>query len=90
MSEDKAFISNPDKWPYWPALPVKRYDKTKPGSFPECGLILADTLTRVYHNVSVFGLDEKPGKTWSEKLKDVPTTDYLNLDALLADGWVVD
>lgn len=47
MGEDKKIILDEDKWPYWPVLPVKKYN----GDFSEkenCGVITSGQPTKVY------------------------------------------
>lgn len=85
---DKAMIQDPNKWPAWPFLPLKK------GSYPS---IEDKRLGVLYH--SPTWSDGKvhvihcylfaPPKT-REELHATPSTVYESVDALLADGWVVD
>ena len=79
---DKEFIQKPDDWPYWPFLPVKR---PKDAGFPEIGVILAigGKLSTVYLvNINADSLEER--------IKISERKEYPNVDAMLADGWIVD
>ena len=83
--DDRAMVLNPNKWPRWPFLPMKR-----PGNHgPEC-CFLVQQKELILYKTYMFGLDDLPGDTFAEKVKDVKTYRYDNVDALLADGWVVD
>lgn len=88
--DDAAFIRNPDDWPVWPYLPVKKSGRVELGIDNKTIGILCctDELVNkgqptVYH-VYLFDLPKKGA------LKDAPKTDYPTVEAMLADGWVVD
>lgn len=76
---DAEFIQHPGLWPMWPLLPLKRTRNTSSG-LPETGVIIEEeTKFRVYH-CSMF----------TTITPSTPHTDYPTVNALLADGWVVD
>lgn len=83
--DDRAFISDPNRWPCWPLLPIKRGNQQL--NDKNLG-VLFDTDPkkgyRVYH-CYLFDLP-MPQKQFAQ----VPHTDYATVDALLADGWMVD
>lgn len=90
--DDKAFMSDPNKWPCWPFLPVKRYT-AQAGPGPVCGLILAveGQMTTVYF-ASMFRTEGRVGELTTDFIKNeaIKRTVYEDIDKLLADGWIVD
>lgn len=85
--DDRAFIEDPDNWPQWPLLPMKRIDSNQR---LECAFIVSgDSGVKLYRG-NIFAIYERPGNTLAEKLTDVPIYKYESVDALLADGWVID
>lgn len=92
--DDREFILNPVLWPRWPLLPLKRRNDKNPPF--DCGLLIAvdpakGKLATTVFCAYLFGLQN--GKTIKELLIDNPNVErieYDNVDALLADGWVVD
>ncbi len=81
---DAEFISDPALWPLWPYLPIKRYPEGYHG--PECCLLMAtERPWEVLFAACVYNLP----KTREEFLKTKKYT-YPSVEALLADGWVVD
>lgn len=77
--DDLAFMRDENKWPNWPMLPVKRY--TDRGGAPECGIVLSGKTT--VYIAYMWGLKEDTFDTCKKY-------EYGSLDAILADGWVVD
>lgn len=85
---DKAMILDPNKWPSWPFLPLKK------GSYPSLenkrlgvlyhSPVWSDGKVHVVH-IYMFA----PPKTAAE-LHASPATVYDSVDAMLADGWIVD
>jgi hypothetical protein len=75
MVTDREFILDQDKWPKWPLLPVKRTD--------EWGVIPAGH--PAVYIVNMWGMDDRPLSEQASKVYE-----YKDVDALLADGWVVD
>lgn len=79
----KRLILNPDEWPVWPFLPVKRKDSSLENK--NLGFLVdehkKDGKLTVYHGM----LFNTP-----MKLKELPKSTYDDVDALLADGWVID
>lgn len=87
LRTDREGILHPNIWPYRPILPLKRPTK-KLGTWPELGVLIWDDLHNnptsesnlsVYVNTSLFD------RLTEDKLKV-----YKGVDALLADGWIVD
>jgi hypothetical protein len=86
-SPEKEFILNPDNWPQWPILPMK---KPQPRGFPEFGFLYSRSLNGPFPESPVtlfkgliFDLSSKP-------LKDIPSELFESVDKLLEAGWVVD
>ena len=75
----KEMILDPDTWPRWPWLTVK-----KPAQTMLTGLLCDEHLEGkmiIFHAY----LYKMP-----TTMEGVPTTEYPNVDAMLADGWVID
>lgn len=79
---DKEMIENPLNWPRYPFLPVKRY--RKPGELADCRVIWVGARTRLVE-ANLFALPKT-----KEDFLALPYTEYANIEAVLADGWVVD
>ena len=78
---DKEFIDDPDRWPNWPMLPVKRRDNSLANK--NLGLLIDQgKKTRTVFHVYMFDLPDS--------FEDAPKTEYANTDAMVADGWRVD
>ena len=82
---DSEMIRNPDLWPFWPRLPVKR---------PRLGQLVNECAV-ILDNTDDFGLLKEPvrlyhGNLFDENLYRQRYTDFETIDALLADGWIVD
>ncbi len=79
---DKEMIDNPDLWPNWPFLPVKRRDNSLENK--NLGVLIDenDSHRTVYH-VYMFDLPKNG-------LKDKPKTLYPNTDTMIAEGWRID
>jgi hypothetical protein len=71
-------ILDPDRWPMFPLLPMKRYENRKLTSF---GWIVAGSPTKIH----LRSLD-----TLRADLKDSEVIEYGSVDDLLAAGWIVD
>lgn len=88
---DLAFLTDSQKWPNYPICPVKNYQHTKPGSFPEMGIVVAPEgagpaiptviLCNMWSLVEAYQKGETQG---------IEKKEYNSLEELLADGWVVD
>ena len=78
-----GMMKNLGAWPRWPWLPLKRYVN---GGMPDLGALHADYAIdckpRVYF-INVFGA------SWFPHPKD-EFKEYDNLEAMIADGWIVD
>ena len=84
-----TFIKDPVRWPCWPLLPVKKY--TSQVSFPTVGLVFAIqgySLHTVYET-NMFDLCHD-GDNMQEKLAKVTKHEYESVEAMVADGWIVD
>lgn len=76
--DDKAFILDPDKWPHWPVLPVKRIKDTQ----MDLGCLL-DTGKIIVVLSNMWALKNTP-------ISEQKSITYRTVDELLADGWRVD
>lgn len=79
MLTDREMILDPNSWPGWPRLPLK---KIREGDSPQCGMILGDPKgSQVFfmENINIWDnvIDSKKG-LWTE------------VDDLLDAGWVID
>jgi len=83
MDENKSMMLNPRTWPRWPALPVKRNG--------ECGVMLAykDFLTTVF-KVNLWELSNGGHLLTLKQLQSMEQVKYDTIDAILADGWIID
>ena len=75
-----AMMKNPNNWPQWPILPIKRPDKQHG---MECAIMYAEGKPVIYF-VNMWELSKET--KWSELPKKI----YESFESLLADGWVVD
>jgi hypothetical protein len=78
----RTMILSPMKWPLF-HLPLKRYQR---GDSPQCAVLMTatedeTTPLRVLVNQTLYG--PLPGQS-------VKDTTFINVDALLDDGWIVD
>lgn len=85
MRNDKTMMMTPMEWPRYPVLPVKRY---RNHSF-ECCIMSVILPFRVYKK-SLGGLVKPKIKCKLADLLGDEFYDYQDIDALLADGWLVD
>lgn len=85
---EKALMQDPDDWPCWPMLPVKRYS-TKEGSWPETGLMIAKSNVAGGVEPTVYMLNLFGEHTIKEFI-ECKKHKYESLDALVDDGWIVD
>jgi hypothetical protein len=80
--DDLKMMRRPHLWPWWPVLPIKNYKRAKPGCL-ECGILCMDDLSGLPEPVVVlsnmFEIDENKKQI-----------QYDSLEAIVADGWVVD
>jgi hypothetical protein len=81
-NKDREMILSPDRWPLF-YLPLKR--KNPKGGFPAVALLRSastdpEAIRIVEENMSLYG--PLPG--------EITTHTYPDVDALLADGWMVD
>lgn len=72
-----SFIKNPNKWPAWPALPLKRRTTGE----METAYLWGDPVVpiKVYK-----------GNIWSIKAEDPIIGEFDSVEELLAAGWEVD
>jgi hypothetical protein len=83
----KAIVNNPETWPNWPVLPVKReFNKDEIGivtpEFPSTVIMINMWMVR-------GGLVQENGKAFING-EEIPTMSYESVDAMFEDGWVVD
>lgn len=84
---DLKMMQTPDEWPYWPLLPVKKYNQAQ--HTYDCALLFADGKPTVIH-APLYRFDEVPGHTYAEKFADLKKEEFPNFEALVAAGWRVD
>ena len=77
---ERKMMLDHEKWPCWPFLPVKRRNHKVE---PNIGVMCASKEDRwtVYH-INMFDMPRD--------LATASKSEYATVDALLADGWVVD
>ena len=78
--DDKNFILDPTRWPNWPILPMKNIDRQEIGVMRAVQEELGNTI----YLINMWEIKENTD--WTK----VPKKTYLSIDALLADGWIVD
>lgn len=76
------FVKSPPRWPMWPYLPVKKRS-SKPGEGPECGTLFARSLDEKQPQPIIFDSIDSKNRT-------TVIAQYDSLEAMVADGWVVD
>lgn len=84
--DHKAMISDPDRWPCWPFLPVKKRGNPPSISGKTLGLLcyteeFVERKKVVVYHVYLFDVID---------LTACPTTEYASIDDLVAAGWEVD
>ena len=77
------FLKDPDRWPLWPLLPIKR---SRPKQGPECALMFASGKPEVIFG-DLYALDSRPGESYSEKFAGLQRKEYPTFEAMVADGW---
>lgn len=75
--DDLKMMKNPDSWPNWPQLPVKR---NRNGHTAECGIMYENSRNVILTNMFASVEERQAANQIS----------YDTYDAALADGWVVD
>lgn len=84
---DAEMIGDPDRWPRWPVLPVKR----RVGGDSVMGIVFADADLRDRHPaVYELNMYHIEGTVAECKAKAKAKHEYASIDALVTDGWVVD
>lgn len=87
LPDDLTFLKDPDSWPNWPFLPIKRRDNSLVRK--NLGVLVASEEYAKGHiivnHVYLFSLP-KTTEDWNA----CPKTEYDSLEALLRDGWIVD
>lgn len=79
---DLRYLTNPDLWPLFPRLPIKRWRDSK----MECGVVICPTLEGPTPEPIVIHL----GSVYATDLSEAPTIEYATAQATIDDGWVVD
>jgi len=86
-AKHRAMILDTSRWPKWPWLTLTRKETTDPANpFGDCGLLMATE--KPWAEVILWNLFMLPKDP--EEFKKLPRRHYDSVDALLADGWVVD
>lgn len=81
-----AMMQSPELWPHRPLLCLKR------GDFPatlECGVLIENLQSETSATVFPWAFDLLSPSEALHDTRKAPYT-YASLDAVLADGWVVD
>jgi hypothetical protein len=82
VAESLAMMQEPNRWPKWPVLPVKRrHDK----GGPECGLMIEGRPTVYIANMFTL----TPGALMPQ-LETTQSFGYPSYNDLVNDGWIVD
>jgi len=81
--DDLTLMATIGAWPRWPWLPLKRSTTATPGL--EVGLMHADHVERprVYVGLNLFAVAYFPPP-------DATFKEYVDLSAVVGDGWLVD
>lgn len=82
--EDIRFLKDPGSWINWPVMPVKKYGGQ--GGWPKTGIVV-DGGGPVVYEKNMFELVTGP---IMEQVADSTKHEYPTMEAMVADGWVVD
>lgn len=78
------FMTDEKQWPRWPICPLKRPERTPTGGLgSECGCLVAGHGATVFQ-VTMFAF---PSQIPFARL---PQTKYVDFNAVIDDGWMVD
>lgn len=89
-NRDRSMMLNSLKWPRWPLLPVKNSQIVPKGSFPECGFIIdAGPLAR-NGRFNIYVADIFDASACAKAVTEAPKYSYVDIDAALDAGWMVD
>jgi len=85
VAQEVALISNPDKWPLWPFLPMKRLGHVF--SREGHGFLHNNRMRGPHTDATIYmgHLSDVDGP-----IKDRETKKYDSIEAMVRDGWVVD
>ena len=86
--DDKKMVQNPASWPCWPLLPLKR--RKGNGEWPDLGFVVEAEGHYPKLSNGKITLFAEPMPYEPKDLKDIKQVTYDSVDALLADGWIVD
>jgi hypothetical protein len=81
----REFLADPNKWPNWPYLPMKKYPKGGVGNSVLGIVVEGVDLKSVVYETNLFSLPKTP-----EGWVALPKHEYITLQALMNDGWIVD
>jgi hypothetical protein len=98
---DKQFIEDPNEWPKWPVCPLKRNVVVNGFAQYQGGFLFAMQDKQRYPNEkimprvllgNIYAIREvmEGAKSNAEFYTRYKTLDYESIDAMLADGWIVD
>lgn len=96
--DDLAYLKNCGMWPRWPYCPVKNQTnetirKERKDSFPVCGVVFDENPLGkggpIWATPTVYLLNIFAGWT-AEQFKECKKYEYESLEAMVADGWVID
>lgn len=80
LPSDLEFIADPDRWPMWPLLPLKRHKAGE--TTPECVVCIRTEEGWPIFNVNPWRLPDY--------LEEHLIKTYASAEEVVADGWVVD
>lgn len=81
--DDRAFIINPELWPRWPHLPMKKPSRS--GGWPQLGVLVDSSLVGELRFPAELHISDGASPS---KVQEVKT--FASVEAILADGWIVD
>jgi hypothetical protein len=84
---DLRVLIDPDSWPRWPVLPLKRWDKER--HTWDFGTVFADRRPIVYR-VSIFAIDKPTGTKWGDIFAELSREEYESPAQMVVAGWEVD
>ena len=75
--DDREMLEHPEHWPHWPFLPLKRWRSQR----IDTAVVMGTDPLRIARGANIMMLPTNPtNETWP----------VATVDAILAEGWVVD
>ena len=82
IERDRLMISQPEKWPHWPILPMKRCRKKREA----LGFIVAGKTNEIVLGIMFTGECNQPHAISAFEASLMSKRQYESVDALMADG----